>query len=115
MAEETGQEKTEAPSPQRLEKAREDGQVLQSRELGTFVVLLVGGAGLWMMASGLGQTLQHIVRDGLQFSPGTARDSAHVMAQLSTQFFEVAGIANNSTCKSPSSGGCPQTGESPYG
>jgi len=90
MAEETGQEKTEAPSPQRLEKAREDGQVLQSRELGTFVVLLVGGAGLWMMASGLGQTLQHIVRDGLQFSPGTARDSAHVMAQLSTQFFEAA-------------------------
>jgi flagellar biosynthetic protein FlhB len=90
MAEESDQEKTEAPSPQRLEKAREDGQVVQSRELATFVVLMSGGAGLWMMASGLGQSMSHIVRDGLQFNPGIARDSSHVMAQLSNQFFEAA-------------------------
>jgi flagellar biosynthetic protein FlhB len=90
MAEESDQEKTEAPSPQRLEKAREDGQVVQSRELATFVVLMSGGAGLWMMASGLGQSMSHIVRDGLQFNPGIARDSSHVMAQLSDQFFEAA-------------------------
>jgi flagellar biosynthetic protein FlhB len=90
MAEETDQEKTEAPSHQRLEKAREEGQVMQSRELGTFVVLMVGGSALWMMANGLGQTLSHIVRDALQFQPGIARDSAFVMAQLSTQFFDAA-------------------------
>ena len=90
MAEESGQERTEAPSPQRLEKAREDGQVLQSRELATFVVLMTGGTGLWMMASGLGQTLSNIVRGGLQFNPGIARDDALVMAQLSEQFFEAA-------------------------
>jgi flagellar biosynthetic protein FlhB len=90
MAEESDQERTEAPSPQRLEKAREDGQVPQSRELATFVVLMTGGATLWMMASGLGQTLSHIVRSGLQFNPGIARDSSHVMAQLSNQFFEAA-------------------------
>ena len=58
MAEESDQERTEAPSPQRLEKAREDGQVVQSRELATFVVLMTGGAGLWMMANSLGQTLR---------------------------------------------------------
>ncbi len=90
MAEETGQEKTEAPSQQRLEKAREDGQVVQSRELASFVVLMVGGAGLWMMASGLGQTLSNIMRGALQFNPGIARDSSHVMAQLSSQFFDAA-------------------------
>ena len=90
MAEESGQERTEAPSPQRLEKAREDGQVLQSRELATFVVLMTGGTALWMMASGLGQTLSNIVRGGLQFNPGIARDDALVMAQLSNQFFEAA-------------------------
>lgn len=92
MAEESDQEKTEAPSPQRLEKAREDGQVVQSRELATFVVLMVGGTALWMMASGLGKTLSHIVHSALQFNPGIARDSSHVMAQLSNQFFE-AGMA----------------------
>ena len=90
MAEGSDQEKTEAPSPQRLEKSREDGQVVQSRELSTFVILMVGGSALWMMASGLGQTLSHIVKSALQFNPGIARDSAHVMAQLSNQFFEAA-------------------------
>ncbi|MDP2266986.1 MAG: EscU/YscU/HrcU family type III secretion system export apparatus switch protein, partial [Thiobacillus sp.] len=90
MAEGSDQEKTEAPSPQRLEKSREDGQVVQSRELATFVILMVGGSALWMMASGLGQTLSHIVKGALQFNPGIARDSSHVMAQLSNQFFEAA-------------------------
>jgi len=90
MAEESDQEKTEPASPQRLEKAREDGQVVQSRELATFVVLMTGGATLWMMATGLGQTMSHIVRSGLQFDPAIARDSSHVMAQLSDQFFEAA-------------------------
>ncbi|HJX58206.1 MAG TPA: EscU/YscU/HrcU family type III secretion system export apparatus switch protein, partial [Thiobacillus sp.] len=36
MAEESDQEKTEPASPQRLQKAREEGQVVQSRELSTF-------------------------------------------------------------------------------
>ncbi|MDP1863029.1 MAG: flagellar biosynthesis protein FlhB [Thiobacillus sp.] len=90
MAEGSDQEKTEAPSQQRLEKSREDGQVVQSRELSTFVILMVGGTALWMMASGLGQTLLHIVKGALQFNPGIARDSSHVMAQLSNQFFEAA-------------------------
>ena len=90
MAEESDQEKTEPASPQRLEKAREEGQVVQSRELATFVVLMTSGATLWTMAGNLGQSLSNIVRGGLQFEPGIARDSAHVMAQLSSQFFEAA-------------------------
>ena len=90
MAEETDQDKTEAPSQQRLDKAREEGQVVQSRELSSFVVLIAGGAGLWMMASGLGQSLSAIVRGGLQFNPGVARDTTHVMAQLSEQVFDAA-------------------------
>ncbi len=41
MSEESGQEKTEQPTSRRLSKAREQGQIARSRELGT-VVLLVG-------------------------------------------------------------------------
>ncbi len=67
MAEESDQERTEAPSPQRMEKAREDGQVPQSRELAPFVVLMTGGAALWMMASQLGRSMSGIVRGGLHF------------------------------------------------
>ncbi|WP_324781022.1 flagellar biosynthesis protein FlhB [Thiobacillus sedimenti] len=90
MAEESDQERTEAPSQQRLEKAREEGQVPQSRELATFVVLMVGGGALWMMASGLGQAMSRIVRGGMQFDPAVGRDSAYVMAQLSDQFTQAA-------------------------
>ena len=90
MAEGNDQERTEAPSSQRLDKAREDGQVPQSRELATFVVLMTGGAALWWMAHDLGLTLSRIVRGSLQFDSGIARDSSHVMALLSSQFYTAA-------------------------
>src|SRR3569623_1819761 len=90
MAEESDQERTEAPSPQRLEKAREEGQVPQSRELATFVVLMTSGAALWMMANGLGKPMSQIVRGSLQYAPAVARDSNSVMPQKSDQDLEAA-------------------------
>jgi flagellar biosynthesis protein FlhB len=42
----TFQEKTEAPTPRRLQQAREQGQVPLSRELATFTGMLAGCAGL---------------------------------------------------------------------
>ncbi|MEW6120594.1 MAG: flagellar biosynthesis protein FlhB [Pseudomonadota bacterium] len=90
MAEESDQERTEAPSPQRLEKAREEGQVPQSRELATFVVLMAGGAGLWMMASHLGRTMSGVMKSGLAFEPAVGRDSSHALAQVSGLFTDAA-------------------------
>ncbi len=90
MAEESDQERTEAPSPQRLEKARDEGQVPQSRELATFVVLMAGGAGMWLMAGQLGQTMAGVVRESLAFTPETGRDSAYVLTRLSELFIDAA-------------------------
>ena len=45
MADGSDLEKTESPSPRRLEKAREEGQVARSRELTTFLALIAGGFG----------------------------------------------------------------------
>ena len=42
MAEEDAQEKTEEPTAKRLEKALEDGTVLQSKDLMVFTTLFVG-------------------------------------------------------------------------
>lgn len=47
MSEESDLEKTEAASPQRLEKAREAGDVPRSREMATCSMLLAAGCGLW--------------------------------------------------------------------
>lgn len=49
MAEESDLEKTEEPTSRRIEQAREQGQVPHSRELGTFLVLIVAAASFWMM------------------------------------------------------------------
>ena len=58
-------EKTESPSQRKLDKAREEGQVARSRELSTFMVLLAGGAGLWLLGSALGQGLLRLLHEGL--------------------------------------------------
>jgi flagellar biosynthetic protein FlhB len=50
MSEESDLEKTEAASAQRLEKAREAGDVPRSRELATCSMLLAAGCGLWYCA-----------------------------------------------------------------
>jgi flagellar biosynthetic protein FlhB len=51
MSDSSDLEKTESPSPRRLAKAREEGQVARSRELATFLALLAGGAGFSAMGA----------------------------------------------------------------
>ena len=46
MAEEDGQERTEEPTPRRLEQAREKGQIPRSRELSTALLTLGGSVAL---------------------------------------------------------------------
>ena len=75
MADDSDLEKTEAPSPRRLEQAREEGQVPQSRELSTFMVMIAGAGGLWVMASWLGQRAAEIVRQGLTLDRAAAFDA----------------------------------------
>lgn len=80
MADESDLEKTEQPSPRRLEKAREEGQVARSRELVTFVLLATAAAGLWTSADLLEARVGSVVRRGLAFDRGAAFDSALMLA-----------------------------------
>jgi flagellar biosynthetic protein FlhB len=75
MSEESDLEKTEAASPRRLEKAREEGQVARSRELGTFLLLATGVAALWLMGNSLYVGLSGVLRGSLGFDPSVARDA----------------------------------------
>ncbi|PWG68658.1 flagellar biosynthetic protein FlhB, partial [Enterococcus hirae] len=69
MAEESDLEKSESPTPRRLEKAREEGQVARSRELSTFALLAAGVAGMWMTADRISQGFAQLMRHGMQFEP----------------------------------------------
>ena len=69
-----GQEKTEQPTAKRRSDAAEKGDVLQSRELGTALVMLAGAgwlalAGPWMMTS-----LQSMIQNALMFDVGAVTD-----------------------------------------
>ena len=82
MAEDSDLEKTEQPSQHRIDKAREEGQVARSRELTTFVLLLAGGAALWLMGSTITQKLIKVLRDGLTLDKRLTYDTAQLLPHL---------------------------------
>lgn len=74
MAQDSDLEKTEAATPRRLQKAREEGQVARSRELGTFMALIGGIGALWLGGDSIFRTLRGILLSGLWFDTRIARD-----------------------------------------
>ncbi len=67
MAEESDLEKTEPPSPKRLEQAREEGQVARSPELGTFAVMATGVAALWLLGDRVAEGMWSVMRAAMSF------------------------------------------------
>jgi flagellar biosynthetic protein FlhB len=67
-------QKTEAPTPKRRREAAENGDVLQSRELGTARVVLVGAAWIALAGPMLMSSLQSMVTDGLSFGAADVSD-----------------------------------------
>jgi flagellar biosynthetic protein FlhB len=58
----SSQEKTEEPTPRRIEKSKEEGQVARSKELNTAALLIVGTGGLLMFGSSIGKTMTDIMK-----------------------------------------------------
>jgi flagellar biosynthesis protein FlhB len=76
------QERTEQPTPKRLQKAREQGQVPRSRELNTMVVTLIGAGAMaafggWMMARLRGLLIAGLA--GTAAGPLDARGALHAL------------------------------------
>jgi len=86
MAEESDLEKTEDPTSRRLEQAREKGQVPHSRELSTFMVLMVAAGVFWSMGGWITQRSLAITRHALQIEPEYLRDSALMLPRLGEVF-----------------------------
>ncbi len=70
MAEDSDLEKSESASPRRLEQAREEGQVPHSRELATFISLMVGVVALYVLGRWGGHRLMTIMKSGLSLPRG---------------------------------------------
>lgn len=66
MSENTGQNKTEQPTEQRLRKSREEGQVARSKELNTALLLLLCSAALLWFADMFMQLFYQLVQSSWQ-------------------------------------------------
>ena len=75
-------ERTERPTPKRLEEARKKGQVPRSNELNTAAVVLIAGGGLNILGRGLGSGLYELMRGGLSISREQALDQSSAVSMF---------------------------------
>lgn len=92
MAEDSDLERTEPASSRRLEQAREEGRVPQSRELTAFLVLLAGVSGCWAFGSWLVQHASGILRRGLSFGRVEAFDGAAMNVAMAALSWEAVAL-----------------------
>jgi flagellar biosynthetic protein FlhB len=83
MAEESDVERTEPASSRRLQQAREEGQVLRSREIGTFLILMVAAGAFWMVGGWMMQRTMAIVKRGLSFDKAALQDPQAMLLRFS--------------------------------
>ena len=83
MADESSsQNKTLPATPRKIRKAREEGQVARSRDLGHFAALAGGGAALVVAAPPLTAHLRELMDAGLRVDPRSLADPHAMVEQL---------------------------------
>jgi flagellar biosynthetic protein FlhB len=76
-------DRTEAPTPKRLEEARREGRVPRSRELTAAAVLLTAGIVLVHRGDALGGQLGELMRGGLSISRAEVFDESAMLRTFS--------------------------------
>jgi len=82
MAEESGQEKTEDPTPKRLREAREKGDIPRSKELNATVLLLAAAMAAVVFGPQVASSFAAIFFDNFQVERATIFDTSEMMWQL---------------------------------
>lgn len=83
MAETDREDRSEKPTPKRLEEARRKGQVPRSRDLTAAAVMLVAGAGLLLLGKGLGGQMAGMMKGALSLQVGSLADTTGLTRALS--------------------------------
>jgi flagellar biosynthetic protein FlhB len=89
MAEEAASERTEQPTPRKLEKARGKGHVPQSQELSSVVTILALLAAIAMVSPSLMQWMQAEVRDGMSCRSSVFADTKTFLGFVHTKIISV--------------------------
>ena len=86
-----GQQRTEQPTPKRIDKARKDGQVARSRELSTTLLFLFGSLSFFFFGALLSTSLQSIMDLNFEFDRASIMDPSLMIAHLYDSFFIITG------------------------
>jgi flagellar biosynthesis protein FlhB len=82
MASQDAQDRTQPASSRKLRKAREEGQIARSRDLGHFVAMASGGAALVTCAPLLADWTKQLLMQGLRFDHAAVQDPAFMGTRL---------------------------------
>lgn len=82
MASEDNEDKTESPTAQRLQKAREEGQIPRSKELTSVLIMLAGVCILWFGGASFGHRLSMVLSSGLRFDHKIISDQNLILGQI---------------------------------
>ena len=82
MATDTGQERTEQPTPKRLRESRDKGQVARSREFNTMALLMASAGGMLMMGDSMIADLRELMTRGLSFQFNRDMNSMELVSAL---------------------------------
>ena len=88
MAEDTGQERTEQPTPRRIQQAREKGQVATSRELNTMLMMLLAGASILFIGPGAVESFSDLFRKHLNISRANVFDPTAMPVMLESAILD---------------------------
>ncbi len=84
----SSQEKSEQPTPKKLDKAREEGQTPRSKELTTTFLLLGGTIGLWVFGTMMIGVLARIMTYSFSLERETIFDTKKMIIFLSNGLFD---------------------------
>jgi flagellar biosynthesis protein FlhB len=85
MSEADKHDKTEQPTPKRLEDARRDGRIPRSRDLTAAAVMLTAGIALMSLGDSIGTQLGELMRSALTVNREQALDASHLTAAFANQ------------------------------
>lgn len=90
MAEDQGSsaEKSQEPTPRRLEKAREEGDTARSRELNTTAILLTGCVGVLVFGGVMAQLLARLMTHNFSLSREQVFDTSALFSHLSVSVIQ---------------------------
>lgn len=79
-------EKTEKPTPRRIDQAREEGNVPKSRELAIFAILILGFTGFWVFSNWFLSKIEALARKGLKLNSYITNNPKLIVSHLGDMF-----------------------------